>query len=229
GGQLFLKTYQEDNAAVISIKDTGTGIPEQIKQKIFDPFFTTKGERGTGLGLSLVYKIVTAHHGIIDVESEPGEGTEFIIHLPLSDDTPVQKEKEEARTPLSVEEIKLLVVDDEPELLETIAEVLSVKFQHVDIAYSGKEALEKARQQQYDLVITDLGMPEISGWEVAREVKKLQPDTKVILVTGWGMQAEEELHQHHYVDSILGKPYDLHNLLTTIEQLHSTTENPSTN
>ncbi|RMF56989.1 MAG: PAS domain-containing protein, partial [Calditrichaeota bacterium] len=135
GGQLFLKTYQEDNAAVISIKDTGTGIPKQIKQKIFDPFFTTKGERGTGLGLSLVYKIVTAHHGIIDVESEPGEGTEFIIHLPLSEDTPVQKEKEEARTPLSVEEIKLLVVDDEPELLETIAEVLSVKFQHVDIAY----------------------------------------------------------------------------------------------
>ncbi len=222
GGELFLQTRKQGEDTVVAIvRDTGTGIPPKIKQKIFDPFFTTKGERGTGLGLSLVYKIITTHNGTIKVNSETGQGTEFIITLPISATKP-KTEIHEERTPYTrLNDIRLLVVDDEPELLETIAEVLKLKFKKVDMAQSGKEALEKIGGEEYDVVLTDLGMPEMSGWEVAREVKKRAPHCHVILVTGWGMQAEEEWQNHHYVDSIISKPYDLHNLLTMIEQLAS--------
>ncbi|MCB0286820.1 MAG: response regulator, partial [Calditrichaeota bacterium] len=114
------------------------------------------------------------------------------------------------------------VVDDEIDLLKTIVEVLKLKFDRVDMATSGKEALDKIGECDYDVVLTDLGMPEMSGWEVAEKVKGLLPASKVILVTGWGMHAEDELINHEaYVDTILSKPYDLHQLLMIIEQVFS--------
>lgn len=221
GGELRLQIVRKDEHTVLTVvEDTGTGMPEKIRQKIFDPFFTTKGERGTGLGLSLVYNIVTAHKGSIRVESEMGKGTRFLVELPLSHQKPVSSVAPDQRVPTAVKNIHLLVVDDEPELLDTIAEVLKLRFTRVDKAASGPEALKMVSESSYDIVLTDLGMPDMSGWEVAREVKNTLPGSKVILVTGWGMQAEDESKHHGYVDKILSKPYDLHHLLNVIEQIN---------
>ncbi len=217
GGDLYITTKKTDDSNVqIIIKDTGMGMPEEIKNKIFNPFFTTKGEKGTGLGLSIVYKTVASHSGNIKVESEINKGTTFTINLPFSSE-PVQSQ---ARKELFLHEksgaIRLLIVDDEPELLETMAEILRLKFKSVEIAPDGEEALNKIEKNEYDVVLTDLGMPEMSGWEVARLVKKKLPKSRVILVTGWGEQAREELSHHPYVDEILGKPYELQQLMNTI-------------
>ncbi len=224
GGTLSIKSYREPDSGqiVVLVRDTGVGMPPHIRQKIFEPFFSTKGESGTGLGLSLVYNFVTSHDGSIQVNSQPGEGTEFIMRFPPCEQLPDQPEPDrEISRVISSHNTNLLVIDDELELVMTIAEVLKLKFKKVDMATSGREALEKIAREHYDVVLTDLGMPEMSGWDVAREVKNRLPKSKVILVTGWGMRAEKELTNHQYVDQVLSKPYDLHQLLTVIEQINS--------
>lgn len=230
GGKLYIKTELIGNDQVsVSIRDTGLGISPEILNKIFDPFFTTKGERGTGLGLSVVYNIVTAHKGTIQVKSALNQGTEFIITLPRSKQKKIpHAEKVKSRLLSNVKNLKLLVVDDEIELLETMAEILKMRFKKVDTAHSGMEALKKARETHFDVVLSDLGMPEMSGWEVAQKIKEHSKNTKIVLVTGWGMQAEEELKNHPYVDQIISKPYELNQLIETIQKLSHTNKPVST-
>ena len=233
GGELTIETWRKaaTHEAVIKIQDTGVGIPNHLLKKIFDPFFTTKGKKGTGLGLSVVYRIVTALRGDIRVESIPGSGTTFILNLPLSDASPNNEEKPIiAISPKKKRQnsLRLLVIDDEIDLLHTIVEVLKLKFKKVEMASSGKEALERLNDTTFDVVLTDLGMPEMSGWEVAKNLKAANPSTKVIIVTGWGMYAEEELANHEqYVDAILTKPYDLQHLLNIIESTYESSSEVS--
>ncbi|RMG61544.1 MAG: PAS domain-containing hybrid sensor histidine kinase/response regulator, partial [Calditrichaeota bacterium] len=221
GGELVVKTSQLDSNRVrVTIQDSGVGIPPELQRRIFEPYFTTKGERGTGLGLSLVYNIVTAHHGSIAVESEPGRGTTFFVDLPISRKKPKPRETDSGPAPRAENaNLRILIVDDERELLDTLGEILELRFKQVYRANSGKEALALCEDHVFDVVLTDLGMPGMSGWEVAREVKARQPETYTILVTGWGMQAEEELAQHSYVDKIISKPYDLHALIEFLNGL----------
>ena len=233
GGELTIETWRKaaTHEAIIKIQDTGIGIPKEIVKKIFDPFFTTKGKKGTGLGLSVVYRIVTALRGDIKVESVPGAGTTFIINLPLSDETPNTENKPIiAISPKKKRQnsVRLLVIDDEIDLLNTIVEVLKLKFEKVEMASSGKEALAMLENADFDVVLTDLGMPEMSGWEVAKNVKASSPSTKIIVVTGWGMYAEEELINHEaYVDAILTKPYDLQHLINIIESTYESSSEVS--
>jgi len=221
GGTLSIKTRLIDNkTAEIIIKDTGIGIPPEIINKIFEPFFTTKGERGTGLGLSVVYNIITSHKGTIQVKSKVNAGTEFIISLPTTNrKTKTQKPEKKLSVSKKISEFKLLVVDDEAELLDTMSEILKLKFKQVDIARSGEEAIQKLNGNKYDVVLSDLGMPEVSGWQVARKAKETNPSTRTILITGWGMQAEEEQKNHPYVDAIISKPYELNQLVETINKI----------
>ena len=222
GGKILIKTRKANSKkAEIIIRDSGAGIPEEIIHRIFDPFFTTKGDLGTGLGLNMVYNIITAHRGKIEVNSVLGQGTEFRIELPISKDLPKNEIKDNRMGFMEFSQMRLLVVDDEPELLNTMAEILRLKFKRVDMAGAGDKALELIRKNDYQVVLTDLGMPEISGWEVAREAKKKNPQTKTVLVTGWGMQAEDELGHHKHVDSIISKPYDLVKLFETLREINS--------
>jgi len=142
GGTLTIRsTIQENGWCRLYISDTGQGIPEHILPRIFDPFFTTKGERGTGLGLSLVYNIINTHRGNILVQSRPGRGTTFIVELPTTQ-KPEQPEKEKPEEKKSQQkDLRILIVDDEPELLSTLYDILHLQFSEIVTAENGVKAI----------------------------------------------------------------------------------------
>jgi PAS domain S-box-containing protein len=221
GGELFIETKIIDKSKVrILFKDTGVGMPEDIKNKIFNPFFTTKGDKGTGMGLSIVYKAITSHKGYIGVRSKKNKGTVFTIILPLSNEPIKKLSTKVSQIQEKYSETSLLIVDDEPELLDTMAEILRLRFKSVEIASSGKEAMNKIEERKYDVVLSDLGMPEMSGWELAQKIKSKFPKSNLIMVTGWGEQAKEELKYHPEVDAILPKPYSFDELITLINSFY---------
>ena len=221
GGELFIQTQIVDKSQVrILFKDTGIGMGEEVKNKIFNPFFTTKGEKGTGMGLSIVYKTITAHKGYIGVRSKKNKGTVFTIVLPLSDEPLKKLTTKVSQIQAKYSETSLLIVDDEPELLDTMAEILRLRFKSVEIASSGKEALSKVEEKKFDVVLSDLGMPEMSGWELAQKIKSKFPKSNLIMVTGWGEQAKEELKFHPEVDAILPKPYSFDELINLINSFY---------
>jgi signal transduction histidine kinase len=203
GGKIDVMSKQENGSVMLSVRDTGEGIPDEIKGKIFDPFFTTKGTKGLGLGLSVTYGIINRHGGKIDFESTVGEGTAFIIQLPLAGEieqkVPVEPKIE------TVKSARILVVDDDPEVSEVLELMIKKLGHEVTVINSGKEAIGAFKDGQYDMVVTDLGMPDISGREVAKSIKKDSPDIPVLLITGWGVQLE--LDKMPEIDDLIAKPF----------------------
>ncbi len=217
GGKLTVKAWQEDNQVVLSVSDTGVGMPDEIKSKIFDPFFTTKGPDGMGLGLSITYGIITRHGGNIDVESSPGEGTTFYVRLPLGGEE--MKNRSSSSSPSPVRKSKILLVDDDPEVSEVLELMLAQIGHEVAVVSQGQEAVALFEQGDYDLVITDLGMPDISGWEVAKAVKRKRSETPVILITGWGIQLDSEEMSRSGVDGVIAKPFSKQVLVDQLARL----------
>ncbi|KPJ54553.1 MAG: hypothetical protein AMJ37_00420 [Dehalococcoidia bacterium DG_18] len=205
GGKLTIKARQEDNQVVLSLADTGVGIPDKMLANIFDPFFTTKGPDGMGLGLSITYGIINRHGGNVDVESNLGNGSTFYIRLPLGGE--VMKNKSSSDSPSSPRKAKILLVDDDPEVSEVLELMLDQIGSEVTVVSQGQEAITRFEQGEYDLVITDLGMPDISGWEVAKAVKQKSPGTPVVLITGWGVQLDSEQRNKSGVDGVIAKPF----------------------
>ena len=208
-GGLILVTTQDLGAAVtVRVRDTGVGMDAETQARVFDPFFTTKPVKGTGLGLSVAYGIVTRHHGSIAVESQPGLGTEFVLSFPCS------LEMELVPTPSSAPAasapgLKILVVDDEEPVLEVLADMLRDRGHAVRVALGGEAGLTEFQRWQPQVVFSDLGMPEVNGWDVARRVKAQAPGTPIVLVTGWGSQLEEGSAQARGVDLIIAKPFSM--------------------
>ncbi len=214
GGRLTIKTEQQDSWVVCSVKDTGVGIPPEMKHKIFDPFFSTKGAKGTGLGLSVTYGIVTRHGGKIEVESTVGKGTTFQIKFPAAEG--VVKEVIPPPPPAPPGKATILVVDDDREVGNVLHLILTQLGHQVTVATRGTEALTMFRQGSYDLVITDLGMPDISGWDIASEIKAKSPETPVILITGWGVQLDAT--EREKVDGVIAKPFSKSELSAQLAQ-----------
>ena len=217
GGTIRITSEDKGDLVVARISDSGIGMDDATQNHIFDPFFTTKSDKGTGLGLSVAYGIVTRHDGEINVESKVGDGTTFVLQLPASGDEvspPVkQPEKQEARA------MRVLCVDDERIVLEVMAELLEALGQDVDQALGGRKGIDAALEIRPDAVFTDLGMPEVNGWEVAESVKEKSPDTAVVLVTGWGVQIDAEEAKTRGVDFILPKPYTLEEVKRLLEAI----------
>ena len=204
GGDLWVSSENTDRTVRVRVRDSGCGMDEQTRLRIFDPFFTTKDVKGTGLGLSVAYGIVSRHHGRIEVESEPGAGTRFTL------DFPVGEVEAGAEGPARVGPIptqQVLVVDDEPSVLGVLVDLLGTMGHQVTPALGGPAGLEALARQPFDVVFSDLGMPEVNGWDLAASAKRMHPACAVILVTGWGFQLEEDAAASRGVDRVLPKPF----------------------
>jgi PAS domain S-box-containing protein len=208
---------------VVEVADTGLGMDEETRQHCLDPFYTTKGQRGSGLGLAMVFGIMQRHDGDVEIESEPGQGTTVRLIFPLR---PLQEVSVSAAPPTTVpvRPLRILCVDDEPVLLELLKEMLEKEGHTVEAAGGGQAGLEIFHTAQeggeaFDVVITDLGMPYVDGQEVARTVKQGSPETPVIMLTGWKGLLRETGEIPTPVDLLLGKPPKLQELRQALWQV----------
>jgi CheY-like chemotaxis protein len=212
GGCVTLSSEEEGGRVVLSVSDTGTGMTSDVSAKVFDPFFTTKGKAGMGLGLSVSYGIIRRHEGRVEVESEVGRGTTFRILLPAAGREPAPA-CESAAPPEPAREsgarpIRILVAEDERDVRELLCEILRAEGHEVHPAESGIEALEIFRASDFDAVFTDIGMPGMSGWELARAVREADGSVPLAVITGWGDAVGSNEQRAAGVDWVVTKPFD---------------------
>ncbi len=217
GGTLSLSTKSVGESVVISIADTGVGMDHDVRSKIFDPFFTTKGKAGLGLGLAVSFGIIRRHGGTIEVDSELGYGTEFRIVLPVaavSADliTPeIAKPSPGPQPCISLVhdqvQTRILVVDDEDFVRELLKEILESEGCKVSLAENGSEALELFSSSQFDGVFTDVGMPGMSGWELANAIREQSEMIPIAVITGWGEAVGSNEQKAAGVDWVVAKPF----------------------
>ncbi len=208
---------------LLTFTDTGKGMDKSIQQHIFEPFYSTKGEMGTGLGLSQVYGFVKQNGGGITVISESGKGAQFRLYFPkfiaVMD---VQKKTDELKSSqLDTANELILLVDDETALLDLISEILSRHGYKVITADNGQNALKMLKQHPVDLMISDIIMPEMSGYELARIVKTTYPSIKIQLVSGFSDDTQTEWFDEKLCKSILIKPFSIKSLVKRIQELLS--------
>jgi len=216
GGELWITSSNGAGVVAVQIRDTGVGMDEATLGKIFDPFFTTKSAKGTGLGLSVAYGIVTRHRGTIDVDSEPGVGTLFTLAFPEGEASDGRvSHSEDAALP----RLKVLVVDDEEVVLEVMVDLLAAMGMDVSRAHGGPAGIEAVEADEFDVVFTDLGMPEVNGWDLATAAKARRASTAVVLVTGWGFQLGEETAASSGVDLIMPKPFSWDDVRNALQQV----------
>jgi signal transduction histidine kinase/CheY-like chemotaxis protein len=218
GGTLTLSTRAEEQSVIIAVTDTGVGMYPEVRSRIFDPFFTTKGKAGLGLGLAVSFGIIRRHGGNIEVESQYGSGTEFRITLPvatiaeggprieLSDPASASPPAGDVAHPANAMP-RLLVVDDEDFVRDLLKEMLEVEGCEVLLAESGNEALAMFRETQFDAICTDVGMPGMSGWELAREIRHLDQRIPIAVITGWGEAVGSNEQKAAGVDWVIAKPF----------------------
>ncbi|MHB9029591.1 MAG: PAS domain-containing hybrid sensor histidine kinase/response regulator [Candidatus Latescibacterota bacterium] len=206
-GILTIRSFLRKAMVSVEITDTGLGMSEETKRRLFEPFFTTKREKGTGIGMSVSHAIVTKFDGEILVESAENTGTRVTVLLPPFEEKPIEsgetKVAESAGTAHNI-----LVLDDEENICEILKEFLSRDGHEVITAGRGESGLELLETRKFDVLITDLNMPGVSGWEIACQVREQHPDTFIIMLTGWGMQVEQRNRRERVVDRIMNKPID---------------------
>jgi signal transduction histidine kinase len=221
-GNIKVKTYIENQEWItILIIDQGKGMDRETLSHIFDPFYSTKGEEGYGLGLSQVYGIINRLRGKIMAKSEPGRGTEMAIKLPLSL-APERDESEvsDATTLLdAIQGKRILIVEDEAIIRELYEDVLSREGYELAMAGSGEQGLEAWSKKNYDLIICDLGLPGMSGWEFIRTIRDENNEIPIIALTGWGDMISSEKAEAYRVNKVVSKPVKLTHLLNYIHEL----------
>jgi PAS domain S-box-containing protein len=235
GGSLILRTQvlKNANAGVgrataqelvqVEVLDSGVGMDEDTRRRCFEPFFTTKGERGTGLGLAMVYGTVRRHSADIDIDSTVGKGTtvrlSFAVANSADDIIGVDR-------PVSVApSLRILLVDDDPIVLKSLGDILKVDGHAVASADGGQAGIDaflaaKSAGSPFQVVVTDLGMPHVDGRRVSAAVKAAAPETIVLLLTGWGQRLIDDGDIPAHVDRVLSKPPKLRELRETLAQTH---------
>lgn len=216
GGKIEIRTLEKKKKVHVAISDTGIGIGEEVKKKIFEPFFTTKPFTNTGLGLSMSYGIVKRFGGEIEVESKPGLGTTFTIILPVGGGG-----KEETIPPTAINKAKkvhILVIEDEDFVRSVLSRTLGQAGHRVTLAEDGEKGVRLFKEGRFDMVLTDLGMPGMSGWEVCRLIKTISPHTPVGMITGWGTQIGQSKMEKYGLDFYISKPFDLNQILNAVAQ-----------
>jgi signal transduction histidine kinase/DNA-binding response OmpR family regulator len=222
GGRLTLRTAQATGWVVVSVEDTGHGMPEEVRRRVFEPFFTTKGVRGNGLGLAVAWGIVTRHGGTIEVESEVGRGTRVVVRLPVGEIG--EGPDDEATLPLGQprRSARLLLIEDEPPVRDVVREMLEAGGYAVVAAAGGAEGLALCQTEPVDLVLTDVSMPEMSGWDVAAKLSERFPGLAVGFLTGWGDRLDPDELARYGVRFVLAKPVEARHLVRqVVEALES--------
>jgi signal transduction histidine kinase/CheY-like chemotaxis protein len=205
---------------ILEVIDNGLGMDEETRRRCIEPFFTTKGDRGSGLGLAMVYGMARRHAAGLNIESEPGKGT--TVRLTFRTGTATS-----GRHPaplFAMRSLRVLVVDDDPALLESLRTALADEGHKVTTANGGQAGIEAFRAAQkagkiFDIVITDLRMPEVDGRQVVASVRSMAPSTPIILLTGWGQQVAHDAAHPLAVDRLLGKPPRIRELRTALAEL----------
>jgi PAS domain S-box-containing protein len=223
GGTLAIRTFRDPSSERIGIevRDTGVGMTDKVRARCLEPFFTTKGERGTGMGLAMVYGMIQRHSGEVQIESEPGKGTAMRLLFPGTGTAAALHLAHAPRAPVPV---RLLIIDDDPLILQSVRHILEGDGHVVDVANGGQEGIDAfaaalARGERYQAVVTDLGMPHVDGRTVAAAVKTVAPTTPVILLTGWGHRLLADGERPEYVDRVLSKPPKLAELRKALADL----------
>lgn len=224
GGTLALRTRKDrDGRVIVEVTDSGVGMDEETRRRCLEPFYTTKGERGTGLGLAMVFAMVERHDADLEIDSAPGKGTTMRLVFPAS--TTVAPEPAQAARPaMPAGRMRILVVDDDPLVAKVLQDTMQIDGHQVVTADGGQAGIQAfqaalASGNPFDVVLTDLGMPYVDGSKVAAAVKEASPSTPVILLTGWGqrLQADNEIPPH--VDKLLAKPPKLSDLREALASL----------
>lgn len=219
GGTIETGTRAEIDGVCFWVADTGCGMSPETVARIFEPFYTTKGERGTGLGLSASHGIIARHNGQIMVVSEPGEGTRFEVRLPLYEKSSHVKKVAVFAPLVQAESARVLIVEDEARVRSLLCDTFVAAGHNVTEATTGTEALARLEQASFDLVISDLGLPEVSGLHLARWIKENCPDTFFILATGWADMVGPEDDERCRIDAIFKKPYAVAEILERATQM----------
>jgi PAS domain S-box-containing protein len=207
GGTLTLRTRLDGAQAVVEVEDTGSGMTDEVRSHCLEPFFTTKGDRGTGMGLAMAHSIIQRHEGRLDIETNLGRGTRFLVRLPVH----VQPADEAPQPSIAAptRPLRILVVDDEPMVREVLTAILEADGHCVQEATHGREGLERFCAGEYDLVVIDRAMPELNGDQLAVAIKQRVPGTPVILLTGFGDLMNATGDRPAGVDLVLPKPITL--------------------
>ena len=215
GGTLTLRTGAVESGQVqVEVSDTGVGMSEDARRRCLEPFFTTKGERGTGLGLAMVYGMVQRHAADIAIDSTMGRGTTIRLRFAAAvAAAPAQS----ATLYAAPSPLRILLVDDDPVLLKSLRDAMEGDGHTIVTANGGQEGIDvfcaaQNLQEAFDVVITDLGMPHVDGRQVASRLKSASPSTPVIMLTGWGQRLVAEGDVPPHVDHVLSKPPKLRDL-----------------
>lgn len=222
GGRITLSASEIDSQVEIRVTDSGTGMSEEVRSRIFDPFFTTKGKAGMGLGLAVSYGIICRHDGSIEAESEIGRGTSFVIKLAMArQSAPAQlSESIVPSAPLAAPVVaRVLVVDDEDYIRALLRDILHSLGHQVAEAEDGFKALELFDSQPFDAVFTDIGMPGMSGWELARLMRERNGDIPLAVLTGWGEALGSDQQKAARVDWIVAKPFFIERIEEIVKEI----------
>jgi len=213
GGEIRMSSNEINGRVILTIADNGTGMTPEVKSRLFDPFFTTKGKGGTGMGMAVSFGIIRRHNGSIEVESEPGRGTTFRISLPVAKqpESAVSSSETNDDARVAPHTLRVLVVDDENTVREVLREALDAEGCEVLVAESGEAALKLYDTQagRFDIVFTDIGMPEMSGWELASEIRKRSLTVPLAIVSGWADAISCDARQAIKADWVVSKPFDI--------------------
>lgn len=219
GGTITIKTEQVAGRVLVSVSDTGTGMTEDVRQRCLEPFFSTKGKDGTGLGLSMVFGIIKRHEGTLDIQTRLGKGTTFLISFPAHAGREVVVTKKAASAfdhPLHI-----LLVEDEPLVRDVMEEYLAQDGHTVTVAVDGLDGFTRFRSGAYDLVVTDMAMPEMNGDQLSQAIKEVSPGTPIVLLSGFGDLMRGADDHPACVDCIVSKPATLDAIRDAIAKVMS--------
>jgi len=203
----------------ITVSDTGQGMPESVRQRIFEPFFTTKElGQGTGLGLAIAHKIIQNHNGWIDVDSDPGKGTTFTIGLPATDEIIQSTIPEKTLHDFTAGGEHIFIIEDESPIRDVLQDTFESVGFTVSVAGNGQEGIDRvnAMENSVDVLVTDLGLPDMSGEEAAALIRKRRPDIPLIAITGYVDEEKYQMLHDKGFRAILKKPFDLQEVLMSV-------------